>query len=205
MYPVFITLSGKRCLVVGGGEVAERKIERLLETGALVTVVSPENTTSISDWADLELVELHSRKYQTGEAAGYFLVIAATGDMELNRRISKDATQAERLVNVVDVPDMCNFFVPSIVRRGAFQIAISTGGASPALAKKIRMDLEETYTDGYKKLVDRLKEFRTLLMKKEPDGEKRKLILNRVVRSPETERFLDGDEEPLELFLKQCV
>lgn len=205
MYPVFVDLEGKRCLVVGGGGVAERKIAGLLECGANVVVVAPEITATVAALADDGTIELHRRVYVEGEAAGYFIVIASTGNRPVNRMVSRDAGASGRLVNVADTPELCSFFVPSVLRRGDLRIAVSTGGASPALARRIRRDLEESYPPAYEKLLDRLRELRRSLMEREPDAEKRRSILIDVARSPEITRFLEGDGEPLETILKKWI
>jgi len=205
MYPVFMDLKGKPCLIVGGGRVAERKAEKLLETGAKVLIVAREASDGIKKLAEADVIDLDVREYEKGEAAGYFLVIAATSDNGLNRRISEDARMAGRLVNVVDVPELCNFYVPSVVRRGEMQIAISTSGAAPALAKKIRKKLESDFNPNYEKLLNRLREFRALLIECIQDEEERKEILTRVVNSSELDVFLNGDESPLEALLRKCI
>jgi precorrin-2 dehydrogenase / sirohydrochlorin ferrochelatase len=205
MYPVFLRLEGRRCLVVGGGEVAERKIEKLLESGARVMVVAPRVTEAIKEMDSRNDIVLDEREYIDGEAAAYYLVIAATNIPAVNKRVSEDADMAGRPVNVVDVPPLCSFYVPSIVRRGDLQIAVSTAGAAPSLAKKIRHDLECAFPESYSKLLELLRVFRDSLMEREPDESKRKEMLGDVARSPLIEKFLEGDESPLEDHLKRCV
>jgi precorrin-2 dehydrogenase / sirohydrochlorin ferrochelatase len=205
MYPVFLNVAGRRCLVVGGGRVAERKAEKLAEAGARVVVVAPEATEELERMAAGGGISLEKRPYAAGEAAGYFLVIASTGNPEVNRRVSGDAESAGRPVNVVDVPELCNFFVPSIVRRGDLQIAISTAGAAPSLAKKIRKDLDALFPAPYERLLERLRAFREELMRRERDEEKRKEILSRIADAPEIKEFIEGNESPLEALLERCV
>ena len=205
MYPMFLDLEGTDCLVVGGGAVAERKVESLLECGAKVTVVSPQATDALRSLAAEGKAEFRERAYEAGEAARYFLVIAATNDEAANKMISEDARAAGRLVNVVDVPDLCGFYVPASVRRGELTKAISTGGAAPALAKKIRRDLEAAFPPSYAALLEKLREFREKLIQSEPDEKKRMRIMSKVAGSPEIEMFLKGDEAPLGALLKECV
>lgn len=205
MYPMFLDLEGADCLVVGGGAVAERKVESLIECGANVTVVAPQATDTLRKLASECKAKLFARGYEDGEAAGYFLVIAATDDESANKRVSADARAAGRLVNVVDVPELCGFYVPASVRRGELTIAISTGGAAPAMAKKIRRDLEAAFPSSYAALLERLREFREKLIQSEPVEKQRSRIMSKVVASPEIEMFLKGDEAPLEALLKECV
>ncbi len=144
-YPVFLDIRGKRCVVVGGGGVAERKVLALLDAGAEVTVISPELTEGLEALKRAGRISHSERKYRSGDLEGAFVVIAATSDMDVNRRVSRDAGNIP--VNVVDVPDLCTFIVPSVVRRGDLTIAVSTSGASPALARSIREEIEELYTE----------------------------------------------------------
>ncbi len=203
MYPVSIDLEGKNCLVVGGGRVAERKILGLLGRGANITVIAPETTARITALAGEGVISLQRRDYIEGEATGYFLVIASTGSSRVNRLVSENAGTSNRLVNVVDTPELSNFYVPSVLQRGDLQIAVSTGGASPALAKEIRENLEDIYAPEYSKLLDRLRSFRCSLLESEPDPETRRSILTKIVHSPEIRRYIDGDEEPLEMILRK--
>jgi precorrin-2 dehydrogenase / sirohydrochlorin ferrochelatase len=205
MYPIFLSLEGERCLVVGGGNVAERKIERLLESGARVVVVAKEVTERITALAASGEIALEKRPYAGGEAGGYFLVIAATNDSALNSEVSGDARAAGRLVNVVDVPELCNFYVPSSLRRGDLQIAVSTAGASPSIAKMVREKLEPLFPAAYGQLLRRMREFRAQLIEKVPEESRRMEIYGRVARSPEVEKFIEGDSAPLEALIKKCV
>ena len=137
-YPVYLNLAGKRCVVFGGGAVAEGKIPHLLEAGARVTIVSPEATPAIQEAARRGELEWQSREYQLSDLEGAFLGIAATSVRRVNQQISEKAARLGVLVNVVDDPPHCTFIAPSVVKRGPVTLAISTGGASPALARKLR-------------------------------------------------------------------
>jgi precorrin-2 dehydrogenase/sirohydrochlorin ferrochelatase len=143
LYPVYIKLEHQPCLVVGGGRVAERKVERLLKSGAEVTVVSPDLTPQLEKWAMEKKITWIARPFQTDDAKTAFLTIAATDDETINRLVESKVRAMKRLINVVDVPDQCNFYVPSIVERGDLMIAISTNGKSPALARYLK---EKIYT-----------------------------------------------------------
>ena len=140
---MFVDVEGRRCLVVGGGPVATEKVEKLLEHGAVVRLVSPETTDSLAAMvASGAVAEHRARAYAPEDLDGCFLVIAATNLDAVNRMVWQDAEARNLLCNVVDVPPLCNFIVPSIVRRGELALAISTGGASPVVAKHIRRELE---------------------------------------------------------------
>jgi precorrin-2 dehydrogenase/sirohydrochlorin ferrochelatase len=137
-YPVYLNLTGKRCVVFGGGAVAEGKIPHLLEAGARVTIVSPKVTPAIQEAARRGELEWQSREYQPSDLEGAFLSIAATSMRQVNQQISEKAARLGVLVNVVDDPSHCAFIAPSVVKRGPVTLAISTGGTSPALARKLR-------------------------------------------------------------------
>ncbi len=143
--PIFLDVTGKRCLVVGGGEVAERKVASLLDAGAVVTVISPELTPALRSRVKSREVSHLDRAYRTGDVHDFALVFAATDDPTLQRKIAVEAREHSILVNVADAPELCSFIAPAVVNRGALQIAISTGGASPALASRIRRELERQF------------------------------------------------------------
>jgi len=143
--PIFIKLKDKKCLVVGGGQVAERKVDFLLASQAAVTVVSPDLTTALHLYARSEKIVYHARKFRAADMDDAFLVIAATDDNETNRVIYRLAEEKNMLVNVVDVPELCNFYVPSVYQQGDLKIAISTNGKAPALARYIREGLEKLF------------------------------------------------------------
>jgi len=205
MIPLFINLSGQACLVVGGGRVAERKITWLLGGGAEVAVVARDATPQLQELAARGRLQWCEREYESAEAAGYFLIIAATNDPAVNEQVSRDARSAGRLINAVDAPDLSNIFTSAVVGRGELQIAISTSGACPALARRLREEMEERYPAAYDRLLRRLRRFRGELRDVTPDPRERKATLERIVRSDELARFLEGDEGPLEDLLKQCA
>lgn len=157
-YAAYLNLRDRKCVVVGGGAVAERKVRALLECEASVTVISPELSPGLGllrSQADFLL-----RLYQEGDLEGAFLAIAATDDREVNRQVAGEARRKGVLVNVVDDPDYCDFIVPSVVRRGELSVAISTGGRSPALARKVREALEAFLGPEYEELLALLAEAR---------------------------------------------
>lgn len=143
-YPVYLNLQGRRCVIIGGGGVAEGKIARLLESGAEIRVISPDATRGIQRMADAGAIQWEPRPYRPGDLAGAFIAIAATNNREVNRRIFDEAEARGVMLNAVDDPPNCSFIAPSIVQRGPVTVAISTGGASPALARKLRESLQES-------------------------------------------------------------
>lgn len=143
-YPVFLNLKGKLCVVIGGGLVAERKIQGLLECGARVTLVSPQATEGLRERATRGEIVWIRRSHALGDLRGAFLAIAATDQALVNEAIAEEARQERVLLNVVDNPPLCTFIAPSVVKRGEVTVAISTGGASPALARKLREGLEQS-------------------------------------------------------------
>ena len=153
-YPIFLDLRGKTCVVVGGGPVAERKVRMLLEHGASVTVVSPSLSPGLRELARTGAVRAVEREYRKGDLEGAFLAIAATGDASVNKAISSEGRKRRALVNVVDGPGDSDFIVPSLVRRGDITVAISTGGRSPALARKLRTVLDDTLPPEYALVLD---------------------------------------------------
>jgi len=140
-YPVYLNLAGKRCVIVGGGTIAQGKIAALRQAGAAITLISPDATPGIQRAAQRGDVEWLARKYQPGDLDGAFIAVAATNVWHVNREIYEEADRLGVLLNVVDDPDLCTFIAPSIVKRGPVTLAISTGGASPALARKLRETL----------------------------------------------------------------
>lgn len=141
-YPAFLNLRGKNCIVVGGGKVAERKVVALVRSGACVRVVSPELTPVLDRLKSEGVISHVGRRYRKGDLTCAFLAIAATSSEKVNRAVSHDAPF---LVNVIDIPELCNFIVPAVVDRTPLTIAVSTGGASPAMAATIRRELELLY------------------------------------------------------------
>jgi precorrin-2 dehydrogenase/sirohydrochlorin ferrochelatase len=161
---MFLKLAGRQCLVVGAGKVGEPKIEGLLETGARIRVVSLDASALVREWARAGRIELELRPFTTDDLAGAFLAVVATASRTLNERVYYEAQRRGVLCNVVDVPDLCDFFYPSIVRRGDLQIAVSTAGQSPSLAQKIRKQLEKQFGPGYATWVAELGDTRKLIL-----------------------------------------
>lgn len=141
-YPVFLNMQGQLCVVIGGGEIAERKVQSLLESGAIVTLITPDCTAGLEAMTADPSVTWHQRKYETGDLEGAFIAIASTDDRAVNDAVTKEAAEQNTPLNVVDITDMCTFIAPSVIRRGPVTLAISTGGMGPALARKLREELE---------------------------------------------------------------
>ena len=155
-FPAFLDLRGRRCLVVGGGEVGQRKTRTLLECGAHVTVVSPAVTPGLAALAAGGRIEHRARAFRRSDLRGRALAVAATGDSRVDEAVAAVARRSRVLVNVVDRPNHCDFILPSVLRRGELQIAVSTGGRSPALAREIRRRLEGLFGPEYAELVRRV-------------------------------------------------
>lgn len=181
-FPVFLDLSGRKCVVIGGGRVAERKTISLVMAGAKVKVISPTLTSRLKKEKSKGSIKHISRHYRKTDLKSAFLIIAATGSYEMNRLIASDA--GERLVNVVDTPSLCNFIVPSTFRRGSLQIAISTSGISPAMSKAIRKELEMLYPESFGIYLKSLQGLRQKAIDQIKDKKKRERFL-KSLSSPE--------------------
>jgi precorrin-2 dehydrogenase/sirohydrochlorin ferrochelatase len=143
-YPVFLDLKDRRCVVVGGGDIAERKVAGLLECAARVNVISPRVTPDVRVHAERGELQWVAREYTEGDLKGAFLAIAATSDEAVNVAVAREASREGVVLNVVDKPALCTFIAPAVIRRGEVTVALSTGGASPALARKMRESLEKS-------------------------------------------------------------
>ncbi len=155
-YMACLDLTGRSCLVIGAGPVGLEKVEGLLAADGRVTVIAPEAVEEVRALADAGEIEWLPRRYETADLEGRFLVVAATSDTDLNVRVFRDAERRAMLVNVVDVPPLCNFILPAIVRTGPIAIAISTSGASPALAKRLKREIAEAYGEPHARLAELL-------------------------------------------------
>jgi precorrin-2 dehydrogenase / sirohydrochlorin ferrochelatase len=178
LFPMFLKLHGKQVLVVGAGAVGEPKIESLLETGARIRVVALEVRSSVREWARAGKIELNLRAFDPDDLNGVFLAVVATSSRSLNERIYREAQLRGVVCNVVDVPDLCDFFYPSVVRRGDLQIAVSTAGQSPSLAQKIRKQLEKEFGPGYAAWVAQLGETRRLILASNLDRQRKLDLLH---------------------------
>ncbi len=148
-YPVCLDIKDRNCLVVGGGQVGTRKVRTLIQCGARVTVVSPEVSAELSHLARQGIIQIRLRDYLTADLEAAFLVVGATDDQEQNRRIHQDAEAAQRLCNIADQPELCNFVLPAVITQGDLMVAISTSGRSPAFAKYLRRRLQRQFGPEY--------------------------------------------------------
>jgi len=180
-YPAFLDLTGKRCVVVGGGRVAERKCSALIRAGAKVTVISPEITRRLEGYREKGLIKHIRRQYRKGDIGAAFIVVVATGSKDTNKKVAGDALASHKLLNVVDAPSLCNFIVPSVVKRGPLTIAISTGGASPAVARAIRKEIEQLYGPEFSRFLNAMKRVRQMAMREIPDRRERERFLRGLV------------------------
>ncbi|MDO8589056.1 MAG: bifunctional precorrin-2 dehydrogenase/sirohydrochlorin ferrochelatase [Armatimonadota bacterium] len=204
-YPINLDIRGRKCLVVGGGEVAERKVGVLHACEASVRVVSPRSTERLRELARQGRIELIARGFAAEDLSGAVLVIAATDDAAVNEQIYRLAEEAGILVNVVDSPDMCNFIVPATVTRGNLQISVSTGGKSPALAKRIRRELESQYGYEYEEFVEILGEMRDKVKAKYTNQKDREAAFNRLVESDVLQLLTAGETERARERALECI
>jgi precorrin-2 dehydrogenase/sirohydrochlorin ferrochelatase len=192
-YPVNLNIAGRRCVVVGGGQVAERKVERLLECGARVAVLSRRLTERLAGLVGDGIVEHVDSEYDPEKMGEALLVIGATDREDVNEAVSRDCRNRGILVNIVDDPKRCDFILPAIVQRGDLLVAVSTGGGSPALAKKIREDLEECFGPEYAVLLDIMTEIRRKVTARGRPAAENKPLFEAVVHSPVLDRIRAGD------------
>ena len=204
-YPVFLNLKNKRVVVIGGGEVAERKVESLLGTGASITVISPEVTPRLALLAQEKHIEFRRRAYAPGDCNGAALVLSATDDPEISRVIFHDATKAGALVNTADQPGLCDFIMPAVVRRGDITIAISTGGTSPGLAARLRGAISEIIGPEYARLAELLSKARPEIRRKVPDEQERKALHYRILDSDIMNCLKRNDTASAERLLREII
>jgi precorrin-2 dehydrogenase/sirohydrochlorin ferrochelatase len=178
LFPMFMKLEGKQCLVVGAGKVGEPKIGGLIETGARIRVIAIKASETVREWANAGKIELELRPFTGDDLGGMFLLIVATASRVLNETIYREAQRRGVLCNVVDDPPHCDFFYPAVVRRGDLQIAISTAGQSPSLAQKLRRQLEQQFVPGYAEWVAELGETRRLVLASDLNRERKLELLH---------------------------
>lgn len=204
-YPVNLDIRNRPCLVVGGGRVGARKVRTLIQCGAVVTVVSPETSPDVVKLAADRAIVLERRPYRPSDVVGKFLVIGATDDERLNRRINADAEHRNLLCNIADRPEICNFTLPAIVRRGDFVMAISTAGKSPAFAKHIRKCLETQFGPEYGTLLDLMGAIRTRLLAEAHEPEAHKPLFERLIAEDLLGMVKDNDVGRIDQLLKRVL
>jgi precorrin-2 dehydrogenase/sirohydrochlorin ferrochelatase len=204
-YPIYLSLKNKRVVVIGGGEVAERKVESLLGTGAAVTVISPETTARLDALARDNEIQLYRRVYDSQDCDGAFLVFSATDDPGISARVFRDAAKAGAMVNTADQPERCDFIMPAVLRRGDVAIAISTGGTSPGLAAQLRRTIAEIIGPEYAQLAQLLSRARREIRERIPDAAQRKALHYRILNSDIMDRLKRNDEAGAERRLKEII
>lgn len=196
LYPMFVDLEGRRCAVIGGGGIAEGRVRALIEHGAVVRLVSPQITSELARMvAEGAIVDHRERTYRPEDLEGCFLVIAATDREQVNRMVRQDAEARNVICNVVDAPSLCDFIVPSLVRRGELSLAVTTGGASPVVAKHIRRQLGTMYGPEWGALIALLREMRGELKERHPDMPGRREAVERLMRTDVVRLLAEGDEQ----------
>ena len=180
LFPIFLKLTARPCIVIGAGNLAESKIESLRAAHARVTVIAPAARQRIVELAEVGEIEWQQRDYVAGDLTGQFLVVAATNDPAVNRAVYREATENNVLCNAVDDPPFCDFYFPSVVRRGDLQVAISTAGASPALAQRLRKEINEQLPLDVGDWLTDLGNLRREVVKMEPLNEQRRLLLHQL-------------------------
>jgi precorrin-2 dehydrogenase/sirohydrochlorin ferrochelatase len=204
-YPIHLDIQNRNCLVVGGGGVGTRKVKTLLKCGAKVTVVSPEISDRLQNLAESARLTLKPRPYRTEDIEGMFLVIGASDDETLNRQISSDAERRNTLCNIADRPEKCNFILPSILRRDDLVITISTSGRSPALAKKLRKNLERRFGPEYGDFLKLMGAIRSKLLSQAHEPEVHKPLFEQLIDSNLIALIQQGNTEDINALLFEIL
>jgi precorrin-2 dehydrogenase / sirohydrochlorin ferrochelatase len=201
-YPISLSLSGRTVIIIGGGKIAERKVNSLLDTGAKIEVVSPNLTQELQKWVKENRITWKNKTFTPEDIQQALLVIAATDQDEINQQVKRSARR-DQLVCLVDDPLQSDFILPSILRRGRLTISISTGGASPILAKKIRHQLEQTFDEKYEEYLEFLAAARTLILETVKDPIKKRELLTAIVEPS----YLESDhrEETFQQLLNKVL
>ena len=206
LYPIFLSLSGKLCSVIGGGSVALRKVRDMLEAGADITVVSEHPSQEIIELSERGHIQLKTKRFEPDDIENAFLVFAATDDTSVNSRIAEAAKNIGALFNAVDTPELCGFFSGAVVKRGSLRIAISTAGSSPGIARQIRRELEELYPDSYGEFIEAAGEMRKYILSREnisPD--RQKTALSWLSRKETRMLFFESGKERIWEELKKLI
>jgi len=182
-YPVFLNLKNRLCLIIGGGQVAERKAVILIKYGARVRIIAPSITKRLINLEEKGKLEIIKRDYKKGDLEGAFMVFAATNKKEINREIKKDAEEMGIIANVVDDPDFCDFIVPSIVKKGPVTIAISTSGILPMFARVFKDEIKQVLTKDHIRYVKKIGRLRKMILKEVLDPKERKMIMREIKKS----------------------
>ena len=204
-YPAYLDLRKRPCVVIGGGAVAERKAIALFEAGASVTVISPTLTPKLHELSESGKITHLKKQYEEKDLSGEFLVIAATDSAEVNTLVASACRKKQVLVNVATPPEESTFIVPSVVERGDLLIAISTSGASPAMAKKVRQDIEQRYGVEYELFLEKLSAIRQRILEEITDESKRRKVFQEIVDSDVIDLFRQGKTHAAELRMAEIA
>lgn len=203
--PISIDLSNRRCVVIGGGQVAERKVEMLREFGARVTVVAPDITSRLAEMATDGSIEVVSGMYEPSVLNGALLAVAATNNREVNKAVFEEAQRQGILVNVVDDPDLCTFFVPAIIRRGDLVISVSTSGNSPLLARRLREQIESAFGPEYGQLAELMGMLRDEVKTLYNDPKQRNRAYERLIDSDVLDLLRQGRRDDAIARARECI
>ncbi len=179
-YPLLLNIFGRSCIVIGGGKVAERKVSQLLQFNAAIKVISPKITVKLSKFSEAGRIEVLKREYEEGDLKEALLVFAATNRKKINERIKKEAEAKGISINVVDDPELCDFIVPSIIKKDPIIIAISTSGTLPSFSKKLKKEINEYINSDYVKYANLVGRFRAFLIETVKDRKKRSAIMKEI-------------------------
>lgn len=204
-YPIYLDIKDKHCLVIGGGSVGTRKVRTLLDYGAQVTVVSPKLSETLHALAAEGAIAWRKRIYETTDLMDVFLVFGATDDDRLNQQIHADAEAKNLLCNIADRPAVCNFILPSIVRRGDLSIAISTSGKSPAFAKRVRKELEKQFGEEYGTFLDLMGKIRRKLLSQAHEPEAHKHLFEQLIDGGLLDLLKEADENNIDRLLQKVL
>ena len=204
-YPIYLDLKDKKVVVIGAGPVAERKVKSLCDSGAKVVVVGRDIDRDFAKSCEEKSVKTISGGYSKEYLKSAVLAIAATDDTFLNKQVYDDCHKLSVLCNVVDVPELCDFYVPAVVRRGDLQIAVSTDGSCPAYAANLRKKLEEIFTENHARFITELKTARERIIKRISDPDKRRQILQELVNDESFRRFINQGLEAWQRQLQELM
>ncbi|MDK2986028.1 MAG: precorrin-2 dehydrogenase [Clostridia bacterium] len=205
LFPIYLSLKNKDCLVVGGGKVAQRKVQSLIAAEASVRVISPKITSDLLKLVHEGKIFWKQKKFHAEDLENPFIVISATDDENVNKEVATLCMEKNIPVNVVDDPPKCTFHIPAVVRRGDFALAISTAGKSPMLAGKLRRQLEFQFGEEYEIYVQLLGEMRERILKEIPEENKRRKIFKRLVDSDLLDLIKEGKQSKIKERIEECM
>lgn len=204
-YPIFINLKHKKCIIIGGGHVAERKVKGLIDTGAHIIIVSPYITDELALLAKEGKIIHLKKNYEKNDIKDAFLVIGATDSRNVNEEIRNDCRKHDIPANIVDSPEDCTFTVPSVIKRGPLTITISTDGKSPALSKKIRKEIENIYGEEYGKFAVLLGNLRERIQKEIPEEKERKSLWEKLLEANIPSLIKEGKDKEIEELVEKII